>query len=104
MLLPKCSLPATPAAKWRRGRRRAAFPHCLSFAASHHRPHGDWRGQSSRVSNDGRGEWRRRYLAWEFKLGTLKDVLTDEVVEVVETPLPGDVLDVMLNGPIGEAK
>jgi prevent-host-death family protein len=36
----------------------------------------------------------------EFKFGTLKDVLTDEVVEAIEAPLPSDVLDAMLNGPI----
>ena len=37
----------------------------------------------------------------KFKFGTLKDVLTDEVVEAIEAPLPSDLLDVMLNGPIG---
>jgi prevent-host-death family protein len=31
-----------------------------------------------------------------FKFGTLRDVLTDEVVEAIEAPLPGDLLDVML--------
>jgi prevent-host-death family protein len=36
----------------------------------------------------------------EFKFGTLKDVLTDEVVAAIEAPLPSDVLDAMLNGPI----
>jgi len=41
-----------------------------------------------------------------FKFGTLKGVLTDEVVEAVEAPLPSDILDAMLNGPIdpGEGK
>ena len=36
----------------------------------------------------------------KFKFGTLKDVLTDEIVEAIEAPLPDDVLDAMLNGPI----
>jgi prevent-host-death family protein len=42
----------------------------------------------------------------EFKFGTLKGVLTDEVVKAIEAPLPGDLLDMMLNGPIdpGEDK
>jgi antitoxin (DNA-binding transcriptional repressor) of toxin-antitoxin stability system len=42
----------------------------------------------------------------EFKFGTLKGVLTDEVVKAIEAPLPDDVLDAMLNGPIdaGDAK
>ena len=35
-----------------------------------------------------------------FKFGTLKGVLSDEVVEAIEAPLPDDVLDAMLNGPI----
>jgi prevent-host-death family protein len=35
----------------------------------------------------------------EFKFGTLKDVLTDELVDAIEAPLPDDILDVMLNGP-----
>jgi prevent-host-death family protein len=35
-----------------------------------------------------------------FKFGTLKDVLTDEVVQAIEAPLPGNLLDAMLNGPI----
>jgi prevent-host-death family protein len=35
-----------------------------------------------------------------FKFGTLKGVLTDEVVEAIEAPLPDDVLDAMLNGPL----
>ena len=35
-----------------------------------------------------------------FKFGTLKGVLSDEVVEAIEAPLPEDVLDAMLNGPI----
>jgi prevent-host-death family protein len=38
-----------------------------------------------------------------FKFGTLKDVLTDEVVQAIEAPLPGNPLDVMLNGPIDPA-
>ncbi len=42
----------------------------------------------------------------EFKFGTLKDVLSDEVIDAIEAPLPDDLLDVMLNGPIdpGEGK
>jgi antitoxin (DNA-binding transcriptional repressor) of toxin-antitoxin stability system len=42
----------------------------------------------------------------ELKFGTLKDVLTDEVVKAIEAPLPGNLLDVMSNGPIdpGEGK
>jgi prevent-host-death family protein len=35
-----------------------------------------------------------------FKFGTLKGVLTDEVVAVIEAPLPDDVLDAMLNAPL----
>jgi prevent-host-death family protein len=38
----------------------------------------------------------------EFKFGTLKGVLTDEVVKAIETPLPDEILDVMLNGPLDE--
>jgi hypothetical protein len=34
----------------------------------------------------------------EFKFGTLKGVLTDELVEAIEAPLPDDILDVMSNG------
>jgi prevent-host-death family protein len=37
----------------------------------------------------------------KFKFGTLKDVLTDEIVKAIEAPLPSDLLDVMSNGPIG---
>jgi prevent-host-death family protein len=42
----------------------------------------------------------------QFKFGTLKGVLTDELVEAIEAPLPDDILDVMLNGPLsaGEGK
>jgi prevent-host-death family protein len=36
----------------------------------------------------------------EFVFGTLKGVLTDEVAEAIETPLPGEILDAMLNGPL----
>ena len=41
-----------------------------------------------------------------FKFGTLKDVLTDEIVEAIEAPLPDNLLDAMLNDPIdpGEGK
>jgi len=39
-----------------------------------------------------------------FKFGTLKDVLTDELVEAIEAPLPDDILDAMLNGPIDPAR
>ena len=42
----------------------------------------------------------------EFKFGTLKGVLTNDVVKAIEAPLPDDVLDAMLNGPLdaGEGK
>jgi prevent-host-death family protein len=42
----------------------------------------------------------------KFKFGTLKGVLSDELAEAIEAPLPDDVLDLMLNGPIspGEGK
>ena len=36
----------------------------------------------------------------KFKFGTLKGVLSDDVVKAIEAPLPGDLLDVMLRGPI----
>jgi prevent-host-death family protein len=36
----------------------------------------------------------------KFKFGTLKGVLTDEIVQAIESPLPAELLDVMLNGPI----
>ena len=36
----------------------------------------------------------------KFKFGTLKGVLTDEVVEAIEAPLPDDLLDAMLSGSI----
>jgi prevent-host-death family protein len=39
----------------------------------------------------------------KFKFGTLKGVLTDEVVEAIEAPLPDDLLDAMLSGPIEPA-
>jgi prevent-host-death family protein len=35
-----------------------------------------------------------------FKFGTLRNVLTDKVVEAIEALLPDDLLDAMLNGPI----
>lgn len=35
-----------------------------------------------------------------FKFVTLKDVLTDEVVEAIEALPPGKLLDMMPNGPI----
>ena len=35
-----------------------------------------------------------------FKFGTLKHVLTGEMVKVVEAPLSDEILDVMLNAPI----
>ena len=42
----------------------------------------------------------------KFKFGTLKGMLTEEHVKAIEAPLPADILDVMLNGPInsGEPK
>jgi hypothetical protein len=36
----------------------------------------------------------------KIKFGTLKHVLTDEVVSAIEAPLPDYILDAMLNGPI----
>ena len=36
----------------------------------------------------------------KFKFGTLKGVLTDDVVKAIEGPLPDDLLDAMLHGPI----
>jgi prevent-host-death family protein len=36
----------------------------------------------------------------KIKFGSLKHVLTDEVVSAIEAPLPDDILDAMLNGPI----
>ena len=35
-----------------------------------------------------------------FKFGTLRGLLTDDVVKAIEAPLPADTLDAMLNGPI----
>jgi prevent-host-death family protein len=35
-----------------------------------------------------------------FKFGTLKDVLTEDVVNAIEAPLPDDILDAMSNGPL----
>jgi antitoxin (DNA-binding transcriptional repressor) of toxin-antitoxin stability system len=42
----------------------------------------------------------------KFKFGTLKGVLSNELAEAIEAPLPGDILDLMLKGPIspGEGK
>jgi antitoxin (DNA-binding transcriptional repressor) of toxin-antitoxin stability system len=41
-----------------------------------------------------------------FTFGTLKDVLSDAAVDAIEAPLPADIRDAMLNGPItpGEGK
>jgi len=36
----------------------------------------------------------------KFKFGTLEGVLTDDLVEAIEAPLPDDLLNVMMNGPI----
>jgi prevent-host-death family protein len=36
----------------------------------------------------------------KIKFGTLKGVLSDELVKAIAAPLPDDVLDTMLNGPI----
>jgi prevent-host-death family protein len=36
----------------------------------------------------------------KFKFGTLKGVLSNELAEAIEAPLPGDILDLMLKGPI----
>ena len=35
-----------------------------------------------------------------FKFGTLKGVLSDDVVKAIEAPVPDDILDAMLNGPL----
>ena len=42
----------------------------------------------------------------KFKFGTLKGLISDEVADAIEAPLPADILDLMLNGPIspGEGK
>jgi prevent-host-death family protein len=42
----------------------------------------------------------------KFKFGTLKGLISDEVAEAIEAPLPSDILDLMLNGPVssGEGK
>jgi prevent-host-death family protein len=37
----------------------------------------------------------------KFKFGTLKGVLTDDVVKAIEAPLPEEILDAMWHGPIG---
>jgi hypothetical protein len=42
--------------------------------------------------------------AQKFKFGTLKDVLTDDVVTAIEAPLPGDLLDAMLHEPIDSSE
>jgi prevent-host-death family protein len=39
--------------------------------------------------------------AREFKFGTLKGVITDEVAAAIEAPLPREILDAMLNGAPG---
>jgi prevent-host-death family protein len=36
----------------------------------------------------------------ELKFGTLKGVITDEVAAAIEAPLPAEILDAMLNGPL----
>jgi prevent-host-death family protein len=36
----------------------------------------------------------------EFKFGTLKGVITDEIAAAIEAPLPAEILDAMLNGPL----
>jgi prevent-host-death family protein len=36
----------------------------------------------------------------KFKFGTLKEVLTDEIIEAIEAPLPDDVLGAMLDAPV----
>ncbi|HEY1363900.1 MAG TPA: type II toxin-antitoxin system prevent-host-death family antitoxin [Xanthobacteraceae bacterium] len=35
-----------------------------------------------------------------IKFGTLKGVLTDEAIAAIEAPLPGEILDVMVSGPV----
>jgi prevent-host-death family protein len=35
-----------------------------------------------------------------FKFGTLKGLLSDEVVKAIEQPLPPEILDLMLNAPL----
>ena len=36
----------------------------------------------------------------KFKFGALKGILSDEAIEAIEAPLPAEILDIMLNGPI----
>jgi prevent-host-death family protein len=42
----------------------------------------------------------------KFKFGTLKGLLSDEVAAALEEPLPDDILNLMVHGPIssGEGK
>lgn len=40
----------------------------------------------------------------DFKFGTLKGVLNNELVDAIEAPLPDDILDAMLNGPIDPSR
>jgi prevent-host-death family protein len=40
----------------------------------------------------------------KFKFGTLKGVISDELAAAIEAPLPADVLDLMVNGPISPSK
>jgi prevent-host-death family protein len=35
-----------------------------------------------------------------FKFGTLRGVISDEVAAAIEAPLPAEILDAMLNGPL----
>jgi hypothetical protein len=39
----------------------------------------------------------------EFKFGTLKGVISDELAAAIEAPLPNEILDLMLNGPISSS-
>ena len=36
----------------------------------------------------------------QFRFGTLKGTLSDEIADAIEAPLPAEVLDLMLNGPL----
>src|SRR5713101_4361617 len=40
----------------------------------------------------------------KFKFGTLKGVLSDELAAALEAPLPDDVLNLMLHGPISSSE
>ena len=40
----------------------------------------------------------------KFKFGSLKGFISDEVAAAIEAPLPDEILDIMLNGPIDSSE